>query len=106
MPKSKDVKSKDSTPKKITKVKNYELLEKIGKGSFSKVFKARHMDKKEFVAIKRINKDTLEKKLGANYKDILQRELIILMQINSCKNIVEVKDVIKTSQHYYIIFEF
>lgn len=85
MPKSKDKSGKESSYKKIPKVKDYELLEKIGKGSFSKVFKARHCKTGEYVAIKRINKDSLEKKLGANYKDILQRELMILMQINKCK---------------------
>jgi len=106
MPKNKEIKSDKSSYKKVSKVKNYELLEKIGKGSFSKVFKARHTISGEFVAIKRINKDSLEKKLGANYKEILQRELMILMQINNCKNIIEVKDVIRTKQHYYIIFEF
>ena len=31
---------------------------------------------------------------------------MILMQINNCKNIIEVKDVIRTTQHYYIIFEY
>lgn len=106
MPRNKDIKSEKSSYKKVTKVKNYELLEKIGKGSFSKVFKARHCETGEYVAIKRINKDSLEKKLGSNYKDILQRELMILMQINRCKNIIEVKDVIRTNQHYYIIFEY
>lgn len=85
MSKPKEKSSKESTPKKVAKVKNYELLEKIGKGAFSKVFKARHTGTGEFVAIKRINKDSLEKKLGPNHKDILQRELMILMQINKCK---------------------
>jgi len=70
------------------------------------VFKGRHCTTGEFVAIKRINKDSLEKKLGPNYKDILQRELMILMQINTCKNIIQVKDVIRTTQHFYIVFEY
>ena len=42
MPKNKDIKSEKSPHKKVSKIKNYELLEKIGKGSFSRVFKARH----------------------------------------------------------------
>jgi len=55
---------KETGTKRIPKVKDYELLEKIGKGSFSKVFKGRSTKTKEYVAIKRINKDLLEKKLG------------------------------------------
>lgn len=106
MPKNKEIKSEKSSYKKVSKIKNYELIEKIGKGAFSRVFKARNSVTGEYVAIKRINKDSLEKKLGANYKEILQRELMILMQINTCKNIIQVKDVVKTSQHYYIIFEY
>jgi len=83
-PKSESKKSKKSaTHKKMPKVGNYELLEKIGKGAFSKVFKARHSETGEYFAIKRISKDSLEKKLGANAKDILQREIMILMQVNS-----------------------
>lgn len=28
------------------------------------------------------------------------------MQVNSCKNIIQIKNVIKTPRHYYIIFEY
>lgn len=52
---------KESVRKKIPKVKDYELLDKIGKGSFSKVFKGRNSITGEYYAIKRINKDQLEK---------------------------------------------
>lgn len=52
---------KESVRKKVPKIKEFELLEKIGKGSFSKVFKGRNSTTGELVAIKRINKDQLEK---------------------------------------------
>ena len=52
---------KKSIHKKVPKIKDFELLEKIGKGSFSKVFKGRNSTTGELVAIKRINKDQLEK---------------------------------------------
>lgn len=52
---------KESVRKKVPKIKEFELLEKIGKGSFSKVFKGRNSISGELVAIKRINKDQLEK---------------------------------------------
>lgn len=52
---------KESVRKKVPKIKDFELLEKIGKGSFSKVFKGRNINTGELVAIKRINKDQLEK---------------------------------------------
>ena len=52
---------KESVRKKVPKVKDYELLEKIGKGSFSKVFKGKNSVTGELFAIKRINKDQLEK---------------------------------------------
>ena len=61
MPKNSKKSSKESTPKRVAKIKDYELLEKIGKGSFSKVFKARDTKTGSFVAVKRINKDSLEK---------------------------------------------
>jgi len=60
MPKSGKLR-KESGGKRVPKVKDYELLEKIGKGSFSKVFKARSTKTGEYVAIKRIHKETLEK---------------------------------------------
>lgn len=31
---------------------------------------------------------------------------MILMQINKCKNIIQIKDVIRTGQHFYIVFEY
>ena len=31
---------------------------------------------------------------------------MILMQINNCKNIIQIKDVTKTRDHFYIIFEY
>ena len=52
---------KSEKTKKMPKVGDYELLEKIGKGAFSKVFKARNWKTGEYLAIKRIAKDSLEK---------------------------------------------
>ena len=100
-----EAKERDKTSyKKTVKIKNYELLEKVGKGAFSKVFKARNLTTGEFVAIKRANKEHLEEAIGPNYKDIVQRELKILMMLNSCKNVVQIKDWLNTKQHYYFVF--
>ena len=95
-----------TSSKKVTKIQNYLLLEIIGKGAFSKVFKGQNIKTNEYVAIKRINKDQLEETIGPNYKDIVQRELSILIMLNSCKNVVQIKDCLNTSQHYYFVFEY
>lgn len=60
-PSEKEKAKKSEKTKKMPKVGDYELLEKIGKGAFSKVFKARNGKTGEYLAIKRIGKDSLEK---------------------------------------------
>ena len=59
-----------------------------------------------FAALKKIKKDTLEKKLGADCKKIFQWELEILMGVNNCENVVKLIEVIWTESKYYLAFEY
>lgn len=86
--------------KKERIVKNYQLLEEIGVGAFSHVFKAVNLSTNEFVAIKRITK-TLNRRaelLSVN------REIGVMKAANH-PMICKLYDCIEDEQHIYIVME-
>lgn len=71
-------------------VANWQLQQKIGQGSFAVVWKAVHAETGNFVAVKEISTDRLNKKL----KQSLESEVSILKQIRH-RNIVHLEDVVE-----------
>lgn len=86
----------------LIQVGNYFIKNKIGKGSFSNVFKGYHKDdhKREY-AIKVIYTKDMTGKLLQN----LQNEISVLMKINH-PNIIKLHDTFKTKKCIYIVLEY
>lgn len=68
----------------------WEIGQKIGSGSFAVVWKGRHKETGEEVAIKEISTDSLSKKLQRS----LESEVSILKRITH-RNIVHLRDVLE-----------
>jgi len=92
------------------KVGEYIIEDLIGSGAYSKVFKAHKLnDHTELYAIKMITKKILiynmRKTLSKKMYKRLEREIEILQMLNH-ENIVKLKDLMVTDNHYYLIFEY
>ncbi|GET90495.1 serine/threonine protein kinase, putative [Leishmania tarentolae] len=81
---------------------SYVIGETIGRGSFGKVKKGRHVHTGEYVAIKILNRQKLK---SANMDKKIHREIEIL-QLFSHPNICRLYEVISTPTDMYLIMEY
>ncbi|BGP25284.1 Serine/threonine-protein kinase [Rhodotorula toruloides] len=79
----------------------YLIEEEIGRGSFATVYRGERQDTHAPVAIKSVIRSKLTSKLLEN----LESEISILKRITH-RNIVELKDCLKTDSHIYLIMDF
>ncbi|GAA5917925.1 hypothetical protein JCM6882_006505 [Rhodosporidiobolus microsporus] len=79
----------------------YLIGEEIGRGSFATVYRGERYDTRALVAIKSVIRSKLTTKLLEN----LESEISILKRITH-RNIVELKDCLKTETHIYLIMDF
>ncbi|XP_011068888.1 PREDICTED: serine/threonine-protein kinase ULK3 isoform X2 [Acromyrmex echinatior] len=83
-------------------VRNYCMLEKIGAGSYSTVYKAFRKDgSREVVAIKCVDKDSLSKSAVDNLVTEIK-----LLNVLKHEYIVEMKDFFWDEGHIYIVMEY
>ena len=92
----------DYKKKAIKKVKNYHLMEVIGKGATGKVYLAVDERKNELLAIKAIPNSYLKKDDGAVR---IKRELANLHKLKH-KNIIQIKGYEVTKNNTYIALEY
>lgn len=85
---------------KYQNLDNYEVLEQMGEGAFSIVFKARHLPSNQFVAIKILRKFQMDQ----NQKQAVLKEVTIMRQLNH-PNIVKFIEFIDSESYYYIVQE-
>lgn len=83
------------------RVGKYELGKTIGSGSFSKVKVGKDVETGRECAIKIIDVEQLARE---HLEDQLKRE-IVSMKVLQHENIVELRDVIRTAHHIYLILE-
>lgn len=83
------------------RVGKYELGKTIGSGSFSKVKEGKDVETGKECAIKIIDVEQLSRE---HLEDQLKRE-IVSMKVLQHDNIVELRDVIRTVHHIYLILE-
>lgn len=81
---------------------SYVIGETVGRGSFGKVKKGRHVHTGEYVAIKILNRQKLR---SANMDKKIHREIEIL-QLFSHPNICRLYEVISTPSDMYLIMEY
>ncbi|KAF3488389.1 hypothetical protein F2Q69_00056335 [Brassica cretica] len=81
----------------------YEIGRLLGKGTFAKVYHAKHITTGESVAIKIINKDHVVKRPGM--MDQIKREISIMRLVRH-PNIVELKEVMATKTKIFFVMEF
>ncbi|GAA6042868.1 hypothetical protein JCM8097_007200 [Rhodosporidiobolus ruineniae] len=79
----------------------YLIGDEIGRGSFATVYRGERFDTHGAVAIKSVIRSKLTVKLLEN----LESEISILKRITH-RNIVELKDCLKTDTHIYLIMDF
>jgi len=79
----------NNIPKEITD--NYEILNKLGKGSYSEVYKIKNLKDNKFYCLKIIN--IKEKNLSKN-----NTEILILKKLNNHPNNVKYNKKYKTSK--------
>jgi len=86
---------------KQRRVGKYELRETLGRGNFSKVKRGIHIDTREVVAVKIVNIQSLEKQ---GMEKQVKREISVLKSMKH-SNIVQMKEVLKSTNHIYIVME-
>lgn len=79
---------------------NYEVMEKMGEGAFSIVYKARHLPSQQFVAIKILRKFQMDQA----QKQAVMKEVTIMRQL-AHPNVVSFIEFIDLDQYYYIVQE-
>ena len=83
------------------KVNNYILEKCIGKGSFGEVYLSNKEGSTEKYAIKRLGRE-IEKSPMWNY---FKNEIIVLKNLHH-KNIIKFIEIMKTSNHFYLVTEY
>ncbi|XP_066912347.1 cyclin-dependent-like kinase 5 [Clytia hemisphaerica] len=83
------------------KLMKYEKLEKIGEGTYGTVFKAKHKDTLEIVALKRVRLDEDDEGIPSS----ALREICLLKELKH-KNIVRLYDVMHSEKKLTIVFEY
>jgi MAK-like kinase len=81
-------------------MERYKILTTIGDGSYGKVLKGYNIKSGEIVAIKK-----MKKKFYSWDECMSLRELKSLRKLNHT-NVIKLKEVIKTNEEVYFIFEF
>ena len=88
------------TDSRVPILEKYDILEEIGKGSFSTVFLARNKTNQKEIAIKVIEKKDLDSEEALFVKN----EIAILKKMNH-PNVIRMADFQETTKKYYIALE-
>ena len=88
---------------KEQKIDNYILLEKLGKGQFGIVFKAKDIRTNKFYAIKKIKKQNIQQ--YSILKTLLQTEVSIMHSINH-PNIIHLYEYLESYNSYYLVMNY
>jgi len=81
-------------------MQKYEKLEKIGEGTYGTVFKAKHKESSEIVALKRVRLDDDDEGVPSS----ALREICLLKELKH-RNIVRLHDVLHSDRKLTLVFE-
>jgi serine/threonine protein kinase len=79
----------------------YIKIEKVGEGTYGVVYKSRHKDTQELVALKKIKLENEDEGIPST----AIREISILKQLKH-PNIVDLKELVHGEKKLYLIFEY
>ena len=83
-------------------VGKYELGRTLGEGTFGKVKYAEHSETGEPVAIKVLDKDTIQaQNMGAQIK----REVSVMKSMTNCPHVVQLREVLASKSKIYLVLE-
>lgn len=82
----------------------YEMQKCIGKGAFGKVHQAVQILTGAEVAIKTVNKKSIN--LEQDEKEKIENEIRILSSVSQVKNAIQLLEVFETSDFYFLVMEF
>ena len=82
-----------------TNCKNYTNFERIGEGSYAKIYKAQNKTTKSYVAIKEIDKTKYNTLTKEKFNEAE------IMNIIKSENSVQIKSNIDSKDYYYIIMD-
>ncbi|KAK6460834.1 kinase-like domain-containing protein [Scheffersomyces coipomensis] len=85
---------------KFPNLDDYDIIDKMGEGAFSIVYKAKHLPSGEFVAIKILRKFQMDQA----QKQAVLKEVTIMRQLNH-PNVVKFIEFIDSQPYYYIVQE-
>lgn len=92
-----------NSAKKNMFIGDYQIIQKLGSGTTSKVFLAENRKTKELRAIKRIKINFIKK--NRNNKTNLLNKLPIMNKVKH-PNLIYCFEIYETSNHFYIIMEY
>lgn len=82
---------------------NYEILENIGKGTFSEVIKIRHKTTGQYRAVKKVNKQAIDRE-QLDSKSLL-KEVTILKRLDH-PNIIRLYEMYEDARSFYLVTEY
>ncbi|MCO5562608.1 hypothetical protein L7F22_016236 [Adiantum nelumboides] len=82
---------------------SFEKLDKIGQGTYSNVYKARDLDSRKIVALKKVRFDTLEPESVR----FMAREILVLRRLDH-RNVIKLEGLVtsRMSCSLYLVFEY
>ena len=84
-----------------TRIKDFDQLQKIGQTEHGIIYRARDRRYNRYVTVKQISHSTKTKGIPSN----ILREISLLKQLSSNKNIITLYEILSSSSDLYLIFE-
>ncbi|ODV90767.1 hypothetical protein CANCADRAFT_110668 [Tortispora caseinolytica NRRL Y-17796] len=92
--------TRKSHPEIYPGIEEWQIMNKMGEGAFSTVYRARHLVTKEEIAIKIVQK----KKLTRAQRQAILKEVNIMRHIDS-PNVIKLKGFKESPDYYYVLLE-
>ena len=88
------------------RINQYEPISKLGEGSFGVVILSQHKNSGAKVAVKVIQKGTIDKVYKRNKQQFEELEISKEMAHSDCKNILDLIEVFEDDMAYYVVSKF
>ena len=88
------------------RINQYEPVSKLGEGSFGVVILSQHKNSGAKVAVKVIQKGTIDKVYKRNKQQFEELEISKEMAHSDCKNILDLIEVFEDDMAYYVVSKF